>query len=484
MNCTTWESAPVFQRELDAETVLALVPVGRFSPSELWGIVLLAEPVKGGGARAGTGVACEQAREFAWKYHHFMVISETDLTFSDSWRCLDNQSSLFTSPQQQQKEYPKQRSLPTVSTSLAPTPQNAYRSAVTAVEEDDSDDEYWGQYGDVEDSPTEESAHSGSTPFTRGFTMTVEEEEEDDDDEYWRKYGEAQGEEQDESDKKSKTTDEDPSSEVVAVRSFVDHDPRHVMPTDVTGSESGRILACVDDRAPRALSTLVAPVAAMPVPGQVNPTTLAMLLERLVAHNDDPSPDNDVGGTGNKDKDDAGEADVSLPLEEQVPRFTDNLPSSSSSPSSALSWSSSAGSRSRSQSLSTSISSTSTCTTATTITTSIKSATIAQDDSGAQTMSSVSSTSPGSAVSCTDSAFHEYCSPSIIAPDEFRKETKAEGAAAAAEPSASSTTATKESVRQSLQSAVRKASVSGLSKTELLEMLSVIYERQEQIIQA
>ncbi|KAG0366444.1 hypothetical protein BGZ54_005354, partial [Gamsiella multidivaricata] len=301
------------------------------------------------------------------------------------------------------------------------------------------------------------------------------------------------------------------------------------------GSETRRILACV----PESSKPAVIP-AAVADPGQVDPTTLTILLEKLVTdgdHGQDESAasrstpaagrDNDIvdGGADNdKSCDHENDAalhplglqanDESLHLCENFQRpgiVEDDDFSASASASNSQSWNSSAstGSRSRSQSFSTSISSTSSRATVTTAALNaastsfiekksntnaiaITSGMVAQeqsyqspssfdhgDDNPMLLMLSSSShsqsrpqstTSPMSAISSTDSAFYETCfddEKSLLVRNTTTATATATTAAAALPD---------ESVRQSLRSVVRKASVSGMSKEELLEMLNVIYE--------
>ncbi|KAI1313024.1 hypothetical protein EDD11_002765 [Mortierella claussenii] len=205
--------------------------------------------------------------------------------------------------------------------------------------EEDPEDDYWGQYGDAEDDSPIEETNKGSFTLSQGFTSTAnvdvaDSEDEDDDNDYWGKYVEEHEDEEEaprSSNSCSSTShqqqaeasnlhfDHDPSSEILNLVDTFDLDleqthGRRQSISGSTGSETRRILACIEDTCPplslasgsastyasafdgpyrsRAMSAPVAmavPVAiptSMSIPGQVDPTALSILLERLISHAD------------------------------------------------------------------------------------------------------------------------------------------------------------------------------------------------------
>ncbi|KAG0320649.1 hypothetical protein BGZ99_004395, partial [Dissophora globulifera] len=576
------KTVPVYYHQ--QQNALALIPLGRLNALELWGIVLAAEQQLSAGNSRGhqqsalnaLGVTTATITTFTstptstmdWKYHRLAVIPETDLVSEQSlW---GNQDSLFTSPQhldQQKQEQEKEcqqsyqhRStlLPMQTTPLVPHQQQPYSlgNPTTAMrrddenEDNDEDDDYWGQYGDVDDLPTEESELINTNSYSAALssqdfkpataattTAEVEVLEDDEDDEYWGKYGDIEDEDVPQPAQQAQEPglelDEShghPSTDTLSLRSpdFASGEGLAAVSLSARGAEP-RILACLDDTMQHhskhflyqqqqqqhqhlgdVSMPLIAPMAAMPS-SHVDATTLTMLLEQLVAQDEDlKAQDGEDGVTDDNDQSELMAVEEEDEIQEDTGRYTqghsgvsmsflaervlqsgseDNTGLQPTSSSSSSLWGSSAGSRSRSQSLSTSISSTSHATTAvistvatatTTAVTAIKTGVVAQayDNNNHNinedhTYSPVAS-SPLSTISCTDSAFHEYNAKDTASANSMTACMITTAITTTAETGTS--TMPNETVRQTLQAAVRKASVSGMSKTDLLEMLSLIYE--------
>ncbi|KAG0305536.1 hypothetical protein BGZ98_003983 [Dissophora globulifera] len=414
-------------------------------------------------------------------------------------------------------------------------------------EDNDEDDDYWGQYGDVDDLPTEDSELTNTNSYSAALssqdfkpataaTITAEVEvlEDDEDDEYWGKYGDIEDEDVPQPAQQAQEPglelDESydhPPTDTLSLRSpdFASGEGLAAVSLSASGVEP-RILACLDDTMQHhskhflyqqqqqqhqllgdVSMPLIAPMAAMSS-SHVDATTLTMLLEQLVAQDEDlKTQDGEDGVTDDNDQNELMAVEEEDEIQEDTVRYTqgqsgvsmsfsaervlqsgseDNTglqPTSSSSSSSSL-WGSSAGSRSRSQSLSTSHATTSVISTVATATTTavtaIKTGVVAQayDNNNhnineENTYSPVAS-SPLSTISCTDSAFHEYNAKDTASANSMTACMITTAITTTAETGTS--TMPNETVRQTLQAAVRKASVSGMSKTDLLEMLSLIYE--------
>lgn len=169
--------------------------------------------------------------------------------------------------------------------------------------DEDSDDDYWGQYGDREDTPVAKGSKDNnndddifsSAPMSPLVTFSTTlpwaptvpsvvvdgQDEDDEDDEYWQKYGDHSEDEE----------DEDSSS-----------DSAHSLHEEgAVGFETRRIFTSVDplttatgETCPGGISSFISsqvvPAAPVPVLG-VNPNALASLLERLVVEEEDKEED-------------------------------------------------------------------------------------------------------------------------------------------------------------------------------------------------
>ncbi|KAG0337205.1 hypothetical protein BG004_007738, partial [Podila humilis] len=226
--------------------------------------------------------------------------------------------------------------------------------------DDDDDDDYWGQYGDKEDEPPSSPAvmappsppppvsllpptvkldsnfsepasfptapsASNSTFLLSNPTIIIDE---DDDDAYWRKYGEHEDDEEADGDSDSEDNESshkgDRNNDEVMIRSS---QPSEGECMESFGFDSRRIFARLDQHhhhhhyeqqqqqehkqqfdMPESL-VVTAPI---PTYGQVDPTTLASLLQRLVLEKtkDDEDEEDDIiiidgvlENGDNKDKD-------------------------------------------------------------------------------------------------------------------------------------------------------------------------------------
>lgn len=238
----SWESALVYRKKLDQETILALVPIGHITSTStneeasLLAVVLYAEQdVQDDDATSGTWKQGENG--LCWKYHNVVSIQQKNLAH---WELMTDTCHV-----------------PINNKSLNKSPADTVLEVEGKENDDDSDDDYWGQYGD-EDSPSdeEETSPQHSRKHTGG-----EEDDKDDEDEYWRKYS-LQQEKEEAAEMKRK----------------------------MEQSSSGD----VD----------VAPAQATTLPGQVNSTMLSSLLQMLVQEGiqqvaaeeiqDTPSPQNEL----------------------------------------------------------------------------------------------------------------------------------------------------------------------------------------------
>ncbi|KAK3816151.1 MAG: hypothetical protein J3Q66DRAFT_193210 [Benniella sp.] len=537
--CSSWESAPVFRRKLDSQTIQALVPVARLNSQDLWGIVLLAEAVTD---EEDDTIEDKEGHHhhhyqhhhhhhhqqqqqqqihdvrMTWKYHHLIVVSEQSLISEQNWKWMAGCShTAVSSPQESSSLHTS--SAPSLMFQSA-SAEHGDKGRDDDNDDDGSDDDYWGQYGDAEDVSTDETAPEDAPELNRGAgfapkTAAAEEDEDDDDDDYWCKYADPQ-EEDDESDGPNR----DSSSETLNTTDQQDIILLGGSGALSTESESRRIFASLEDTAATAgLAGIHAGLLGAVVDldshgaGQVDATTLSMLLERLITHSVEESAPRVLAGRDNSDDGTDNEADnedyfemqeddVSLHLtEDEVGTRTDEglvvgagevaayeLESSqpredvSSSTDSILSKSPSCASSFVSCASTTTTTTTSTGMNTAQEATSMSSTTLSPKMAlhehnhpatfPSPTSTSSASVSPLSTLSCTDSAYQEDSE------DPFNKISSAIGLDLGPADSTAEALeiSPQESVRQTLQVAVRKAMVSGISKTDLFDMLTVIYE--------
>lgn len=187
----------------------------------------------------------------------------------------------------------------------------------STFDDEDSDDDYWGQYGDREDAPSAKgpkdddddifsSESSPTSPRTFSVSQTtpwalvpptvaevVAAHDEDSDDEYWQKYGDHDEDEEEDDDE---TNEESDSNSNHNSNSYShSHSLHEEECVESIGFETRRIFATLDPlplgttTGARTVSTSshIVPTAPVPVLGHVDPTTLASLLERLVAEEEE-----------------------------------------------------------------------------------------------------------------------------------------------------------------------------------------------------
>ncbi|KAF9950340.1 hypothetical protein BGZ72_007985 [Mortierella alpina] len=205
------------------------------------------------------------------------IILESDLGSSAAWELMNGPGK--DSP-------PRSLLLNAMDGTSAPRALNAVDRG-NKEEEDDSDDDYWGQYGDADESPSPsaegEPVSSHGTAFARenlsAYCDTAGEEDEEDD-QYWCKYTEHQEGQSDADRQKSRTEAEhdDPAAIGLCDSETPDRGSAHAL-------ETRRVLACLGDTfAPHGAH---ATAGVDSPPGQVDATTLSVLLERLIAHEAD-----------------------------------------------------------------------------------------------------------------------------------------------------------------------------------------------------
>ncbi|KAF9312209.1 hypothetical protein BG003_006496 [Podila horticola] len=202
-------------------------------------------------------------------------------------------------------------------TEILATPMHLHPFSRSTFDDEDSDDDYWGQYGDREDAPSAKgpkdddddifsSESSPTSPRTFSVSQTtpwalvpptvaevVAAHDEDSDDEYWQKYGDHDEDEEEDDDE---TNEESDSNSNHNSNSYShSHSLHEEECVESIGFETRRIFATLDPlplgttTGARTVSTSshIVPTAPVPVLGHVDPTTLASLLERLVAEEEE-----------------------------------------------------------------------------------------------------------------------------------------------------------------------------------------------------
>ncbi|KAF9431901.1 hypothetical protein BGZ76_011554 [Entomortierella beljakovae] len=255
--CSSWDDASVFLRrnQNGPQLTLALIPIGRVSPLDIWGVALLAE-------NQNKGVSLQMTK--VWKYDRLMIINERDLISLEKWDVLDScHNQGFDIQLSPQKEKPLCFDIPTHSN----LPQQQQQQQSTDLEEClDSDDDYWGQYGDFEDTALKETTpihEPQEYSVLSGKNLAILTDDEDDG--YWCKYSEVQEERKDKSIQHSPsiTTYYSPSDDVGTLDS------------QQAESATGRVLATLD-------GVDIAPPAPAPNLGEVDSAMLSELLEKLI----------------------------------------------------------------------------------------------------------------------------------------------------------------------------------------------------------
>ncbi|KAK3843227.1 MAG: hypothetical protein J3R72DRAFT_441102 [Linnemannia gamsii] len=268
-NCNSWETVDVYFKELDQETVQAMVPIGVQDKDGVvitLLVVLTAELVSGdhqdehlassagargaGGRTLGASSATKQGEKSAWKYHD-MVAVKTIHWELNGWTIL--------LPEHHLKDPQSSSTLSGIDSRANVDAQNDEEEKEDKDlkgDEEDSDDDYWGQYGDAEDESAADETND-KTKHNRdpsGATSETPLDEDAEEELYWRKYSEQQ-EEQEEIERKKKMEEQqqDPLQQSSAAAAVVHH---------LGLQESSK--------------------APTPLPGQVDPNMLSSLLQSLV----------------------------------------------------------------------------------------------------------------------------------------------------------------------------------------------------------
>ncbi|GJJ77743.1 hypothetical protein EMPS_10102 [Entomortierella parvispora] len=248
----SWETTPVLVKQLDEETVQARVPIGQVGDAIL--VMILSSELESEDENS------QSKKVPRWKYHNMVAVSESDLTDESSWKLLlEHQAQDAKEPWPPCLENPV-GNLPL----LSPAGQDTVGKVGNGEEEldeDDSDDDYWGQYGDTEDeSATDENGEGAESSKVKDAQSEAVSEtpndEDDDEDEYWRKYAEQQ-EEQEAEERKKKLK----SQRAGSVGLDNDHQDSSTGPR--------RVFAELEDPAPTSKI------------GQVDPNMLSSLLQML-----------------------------------------------------------------------------------------------------------------------------------------------------------------------------------------------------------
>ncbi|KAF9911966.1 hypothetical protein EC991_001413 [Linnemannia zychae] len=246
-NSKSWDAVDVYFKELDQETVQAMVPIGvqdKGGESVTLLVVLTAELVSGDhqdeqpSSSAGGVSAIKQRETTVWKYHDMIAVKAIQWE-QNGWTIL--------LPEHYLKEDQSSNAL---------VDKEEKHEEDEDIEGDDSDDDYWGQYGDAEDESAADEANDKTkhNQDPSGATSETPLDEDAEEELYWRKYSEQQ-EEQDEIERKKKMQEQQQQQQ---------------QPELVT------------EAATRHLGLQESSKAPTPLPGQVDPNMLSSLLQSLV----------------------------------------------------------------------------------------------------------------------------------------------------------------------------------------------------------
>ncbi|KAG0087233.1 hypothetical protein BGZ93_006853 [Podila epicladia] len=173
-----WEAALVYRKKFDQETIQGLVPIGRIASdpadeeASLLAMVLYAEQGVQDQEESPSGGRKQGENGLCWKYHNVVLIQQRDLV-AQQWELMSDTCHV------------------PMNKSLTKSPTDTPHEAGKEDDEGDSDDDYWGQYGD-EDSLSDEEEASAQHNRKR----TEGKDDEDDEDEYWHKYSQQQEKEE------------------------------------------------------------------------------------------------------------------------------------------------------------------------------------------------------------------------------------------------------------------------------------------------
>ncbi|KAF9581015.1 hypothetical protein BGW38_002119 [Lunasporangiospora selenospora] len=269
-----WRSIKVFTKQWDTETLQAVVPIGQ-EGGTIIGVVLQAESIDDESMtdeknRPRNRIGSNNSKH--WRYHNIRVWTENELELN-GWKELADPKM---------DEVPAAKGCHSGATHLL----SAKSHASEEEEEEDSDDDYWGQYGDEDDSRSDESStakdsqstKNPKTPKTpRAFNdrqFSCETPMDEDEEEYWLKYNEQELKKTENQARARSMSESYHDDEPAIIQDGVEDGDLQALREGTTGS-STRILASLDTS-----SHLVekAPLS----PGQVDPNMLSSILQMLV----------------------------------------------------------------------------------------------------------------------------------------------------------------------------------------------------------
>ncbi|CAO3569714.1 unnamed protein product [Mortierella alpina] len=257
---SSWDAVPVYCRELDPETRHAIVPLGQQDHATV--AVVLAVVKDHHASNKGDKAPC-------WKYHNIVVMHESELQSSQGWY-----------PSSEWMALQKRASVASNDSSEAAPVKLERGHGPDPVGDEDSDDDYWGQYNDSEDDDGDSSAAAAAAAGDTVHTTTgaTVDDDEDDDDEYWRKYAEQQ-EQHDRDERKKKMQESSAQMPFESTTTFIttDHEDRSPLASSIHSSTTIQESAT--------LNSLGASASSLPStrPGQLDPTMLSSLMQMLVA---------------------------------------------------------------------------------------------------------------------------------------------------------------------------------------------------------
>ncbi|KAF9966668.1 hypothetical protein BGZ70_001655, partial [Mortierella alpina] len=270
---SAWDAVPVYCRELDPETLHAIVPLGQQDQAT---VAVVLAVVKGHHApKEGDMAPC-------WRYHNMVVMQESELHSSHGWYPFSEWMAL------------QRETVPNNDPVAAPRKQEQAHGSDTAGDED-SDDDYWGQYNDSEDEDDDTSAAGaeGTVQAATEAKTTVDnkddhEDDEDDEDEYWRKYAEQQ-EQQDRDERKKKMQESSAHHPLESTTTLLTTDHEDHLHEDHLPSLIHSSTTRMQESTTHNLLGASASSFPSTRPGQLDPTMLSSLMQMLVTQGMDQS---------------------------------------------------------------------------------------------------------------------------------------------------------------------------------------------------
>ncbi|KAF9983464.1 hypothetical protein BGZ75_005057 [Mortierella antarctica] len=282
---SSWDAVPVYCKELDQETLHAIVPIGQQQDHTTVVAVVLAVEAQHAPERGGDKASS------CWRYHNIVVIQESQLQASHGWYPFSDWMAL------------KKDSLAS-NDSLASVEQEEQVNGSETAGDEDTDDDYWGQYNDSEDDDSAAEDTVNAATRVKSPVMKEGEEcdgddkvkdkdkdkdEDEDEDEYWRKYAEQQ--EQQDRDERKKKMQEPSSAHSLGLTTTTTRDHEDV--PSISNCSSTMQASTTIDSAAAGTSSL-----SSTLPGQIDPTMLTSLMQMLVAQSmDQPSSSSSQSST-------------------------------------------------------------------------------------------------------------------------------------------------------------------------------------------